>query len=120
MQTRLKVSTIQNVPFASSTCLKNREQLYTTAISPFVGQSKTILDSGFHAVDSGFQVLDFFVSKIWILDSSRWWDSGFFELYSGLQRPGFQILRANYRIATKLFLFFIICKPFALANKPGS
>ena len=96
------------------------EIIFEITLSPDESESKSVLDSGFHAVDSGFQVLDFFVSKIWILDSSRWWDSGFFELYSGLQRPGFQILRANYRIATKLFLFFIICKPFALANRPGS
>ena len=119
MQTRLKVSTIQNVPFASSTCLKNREQLYNS----YLTLCRAIQDNlGFWIPHRGFriQVLDFFVSKIWILDSSRWWHSGFFELYSGLQRSGFQILSANYRIATKLFLFFILCKPFALANRPGS
>ena len=40
-------------------------------ISPNVKESKTVLDSGFHAVDSGFQVLDctLFVSATWILGS---------------------------------------------------
>ena len=28
-----------------------------------------------------------FVSETWILDSSRYWDSGFLELYSGFQSP---------------------------------
>ena len=37
-------------------------------------ESKTVLDSGFHAMDSGFQIVDFgaFVSGIWIPDSNRW------------------------------------------------
>ena len=41
--------------------------------SPFVRESKTLLDSGFHVLDSGFQVLDsgIFVSGTWILDSNR-------------------------------------------------
>ena len=40
-------------------------------------ESKTVLDSGFHAMDSGFQIVDFgaFVSGIWIPDSNRWRDS---------------------------------------------
>ena len=52
-------------------------------------ESKTVVDSGFHAVDSRFQVLDsgFFVSETWIPDS------GFLELFSGFQSPGFQIPR---------------------------
>ena len=35
-----------------------------------------VLDSGFNAVDSGFQVLDsrLFVSGTWIPDSKRFWD----------------------------------------------
>ena len=43
---------------------------------PYVGESKTVLDSGFHVMDSGFQVLDcgFFVSGSWIPDSNGWWD----------------------------------------------
>ena len=40
-------------------------------------ESKTVLDSGFHAMDSRFQIVDFraFVSGIWIPDSNRWRDS---------------------------------------------
>ena len=39
--------------------------------SPLVRESKTVLHSGFHAVDSGFQVLDSSVlSGTWILDSN--------------------------------------------------
>ena len=54
---------------------------------------KTVLDSGFNAVDSRFQVLDsgFFVSGTWILDSKLDWDSGFLGLYCGFQSPGFRI-----------------------------
>ena len=45
--------------------------------SPNVRESKTILDSGFHAVDSRFQALNFryFVSGTGIPDFNRWWDS---------------------------------------------
>ena len=38
---------------------------------------KKVLDSVFHAVDSGFSV-----SGTWILDSNDSWDSGILELYS--------------------------------------
>ena len=50
------------------------------------------MDSGFRAVDSGFQVLDskFFYSGTWILDSNRYWDSGFLKMYSGVQSPIFR------------------------------
>ena len=54
--------------------------------SPYERKSKTVLDSGFHAVNSGS-----FVSTTWIPDSNRQWDSGFLELYSGYQSPGFRI-----------------------------
>ena len=56
------------------------------SMSPSVRESKTFLDSGFHALDSWSQVLDceFFVRGTWIPDSNRYWDSGF-------QSPGFQI-----------------------------
>ena len=58
----------------------------------------TVLDCRFHAVDSGFQVLNsslshwnffviffyyYFISFVigtWLLDSSRKWESGFLEL----------------------------------------
>ena len=49
---------------------------------------KTVLDSRFHAVDSGFQVLN---SGTWIPGSNRSWDSGSHELHSGLQSPGLRI-----------------------------
>ena len=60
---------------------------------------KTVLESGFHAVDSGFQIphpryMDsrFLVSEIPIVTE---WDSGFLELYSGFQIPGFWIPEAK-------------------------
>ena len=45
---------------------------------------------------SGFQVLDSSLRQ-WnlVLDSSRWWDSGFLELYRGFQNPGLLIPRAK-------------------------
>ena len=66
---------------------------YFYSLSPHVKKAKTVLDSGFHAMDSGFQVLKswFFVSGTWILDTNPYFDSEFLELYSGFQRPGFQI-----------------------------
>jgi len=39
----------------------------------------------------GFRI----VSGMWILDSDRYPDSGFLELYSGYQSPGFQIPQAK-------------------------
>ena len=40
-------------------------------------EAKTVLDSGFHAVNFGFQVLEssFFVRGTWISDFNRYWDS---------------------------------------------
>ena len=73
--------------------------------SPHAREPKTVLDSGFHAVDfrvpgTGFLVL--FIGT-WISDSSCWWDSGF-------QRPefvfhkricsGFRIPQAKLSILT--------------------
>ena len=59
----------------------NRELLHVDLdlsemiLSPIrlVRESKTVVDSGFHALDSGFQVWDsrFFVSGTWIPDSNR-------------------------------------------------
>ena len=58
--------------------------------SPHVRESKTILDSGFHAVDSRFQILlnscygfhfglsyGFFASGVRIPESNSYWDFGF-------------------------------------------
>ena len=57
-------------------------------------ESKTILDSGSHAVDSGFQILldfcyGYFGSGIRIPESNRYWDSGFLAP-SRLKSPGFR------------------------------
>ena len=64
--------------------------------SPYVRESKTVLDSGFHVVDSGFQVIPDFLSlelsfRIQTLVGFRIPDSGFLELYSGFQSLGFRI-----------------------------
>ena len=62
---------------------------------PHVRNLKTVLDSEFHVVDSGFQApaLDsgFFDCGTWVPDSNPKWDSGFLELYSEFQSPGFSI-----------------------------
>ena len=52
------------------------------------GQSWS-LDSMLWIPDSRYRI-PVFVSR-WILDSNRQWDSGFLELYSGLQMLGFRI-----------------------------
>ena len=57
----------------------------TTTLSPHVRESKTSWDAGFHAVDSGFQVLDSSLCQ-WNLDS------GFQSLV------GFRIPWAGFRI----------------------
>ena len=48
-------------------------------VSSHLRESKTVLDSGFNAVDSGFRVLDsivVFISGTWVLDPKAK-DSGF-------------------------------------------
>ena len=65
----------------------------------------TVLDSGFHTVDSAFQVLDlrFFLSESCNPDSNR---TGFLELYSGFQSPGFpisQLKSPGFRIPQQKF-----------------
>ena len=42
-------------------------------VSHYVRKCKTVLASGFHAVDSGFQTINFgfFVSETWIPDFNR-------------------------------------------------
>ena len=61
-------------------------------ISPHIRESKTVLDSGFHAIDCGFQVLDFSLCQQ-NLDSGfqSLVGSGFLEVYSGFQSPRFRI-----------------------------
>ena len=57
-----------------------------------IRKSKTVLDSGFYDADSRLRYsIPVSDSGTWILDSNRQWDSGFLELYSGFQRPGFRI-----------------------------
>ena len=69
-------------------------------ICPMLGNPRqsSILDSGFHTVDSRFQLLDSNLCQ-WKLDSGsqNLRDSGFLELYSGFQNPGFRIPQANFR-----------------------
>ena len=80
---------------------------FSTTVSLLVRESNTVLNSRFHAVNSGFQVLDFgfFVSGTWISDSIREWNSGFLGLYSdskayasGLWIPQAKISLAGIRI----------------------
>ena len=60
-----------------------------------IRKSKTVLDSGFYDADSRLRYsIPVSDSGTWILDSNRQWDSGFVELSSGLQRPGFRIPQA--------------------------
>ena len=57
---------------------RKTDQKSRVVLAPCKWESRTVLDSGFHAVDSGFQVLvriSLFVSRTWILDANRWWDS---------------------------------------------
>lgn len=65
-------------------------------VSPHVRQSKSILDYEFHAVDSGFQVLDSGFSGTWIPHSNCSRDSGFLEMVSGFQSPEFQIPQEKF------------------------
>ena len=61
--------------------------------SPHGKESKTVLDSGFHAVNSGFQVLHFSLCQ-WNQETfMAWWnlDSGFLEVYSKFPCPGFAV-----------------------------
>ena len=52
-------------------------------------ESKTVVDSGIHVLDSGFQVQG---SSL-----CQWnFDSRFLERYSGFQSPGFRIPRGNF------------------------
>ena len=58
--------------------------------SPHGKESKTVLDSGFHVVESGFQVLHFSLCQWNYEPFVAWWnlDSGFLEVYSQFPCPG--------------------------------
>ena len=62
-----------------SRMLSSTSQNDVFSVLPQIRESKTVLDSGFHAVDSRFQQLDsgFFVSGTWISDSNRKCDPDF-------------------------------------------
>ena len=75
-----------------------KKMLYSPYLS--IAPYKGIQDSpGFLIPSPGFQIPGtwFQVLCQWNLDSefNRWWDSGFLEMYSGFQRPGFQIPRTK-------------------------
>ena len=88
--------------------------MFRAFFSPHVRKSKTVLDFGFRAVDSGFKLLDSpsLLSGSWIPDS------GFLQLYSRFQGPGFQISQAKIsRIPShgEIFLY-IFSKSFTSAQ----
>ena len=63
-------------------------------ISPNVRESIAVLDSGFHAVDSGFQALDFSgIFCQWNMDSGlqSFLGTGSLGLYAGFQSPSLPI-----------------------------
>ena len=69
-------------------------------ICPMLGNPRqsSILDSGSHFVDSRFQLLDSNLCQRKLDSGSQnLRDSGFLELYSGFQNPGFRIPQANFR-----------------------
>ena len=79
------------------------EIIFEITLSPDESESKSVLDSGFHAVDSGFQVLDSTLCQ-WNLDSWFQYWLGFFELYCGFQSPEFRIPQTQFsRIPESVF-----------------
>ena len=73
---------------------------WTALVSPHVRESRTVLDSGFHAVDSGLRVLD-----------------------SGFQHSGFRIpKRAGFHFFTGFNAFLrtsFSCSNLAILKDPG-
>ena len=87
---------------------------YLWIASPHLRESKTFLYSGFHAADSRY-CIPVFDSGTCILDSSRYWDSGLLELFSGFHKqnfPGLQIPQAknflDSGIRNPFFFHFIV------------
>ena len=105
-----------------------------------VRESKTV-SLGFWITRHGFPALDsgFFDSETWIPDLNHKWDSGFLELYSRFQSPGFRIPQfklsdsrfheqktsrialitvhgANYTIQENLWMFALTWASSALQN----
>ena len=71
---------------------------YCIVNSLHVKESKTVLDSKFHSLESGSPDTAFQIPRVsgsWVQDSKRYWDSGFLELYCGFHMqkfPGFRKL----------------------------
>ena len=90
---------------------------YLWNASPHLRESKTFLYSGFHAADSRY-CIPVFDSGTCILDSSRYWDSGLLELFSGFHKqnfPGLQIPQAkNFLDSGIRNPFFYISSVFQL------
>ena len=65
-------------------------------LSPHINPRQSwILDSTPWIPDSRY-FIPVFVSGTWILDSNPLWNSGFLELYSGFQSPGFRIPQVKF------------------------
>ena len=66
-------------------------------LSPYVRVPKAVLDSRFHAVDSGFRVLVCSLCQLNLDSGMQSLErlSGFLELYSEIQIPGFRIPQAS-------------------------
>ena len=84
--TKIQSGIRKNTKFLDENCIQDKDNRSSgcgifTKESHQVRESKTVLDSGFHAMDSGLQVLysGFFISGTWILHSNRQWDSGFLD-----------------------------------------
>ena len=63
--------------------------------SPHVRESKTVLDSGFHAVDSGFQILNSLSLELGFRIPIFRWIPDFLSCRPGSQSPRFQIPQVN-------------------------
>ena len=78
--------------------LKNRTCLFIKPLSPHIRGTKTVLDSGFHAGDSGFQVLDSSPCKWNLVSGFQSELAGFrnpWAAYTGFQSPGLCVTQAK-------------------------